>query len=82
MLQLSMSQLTMVVTLQDEQLDILQAWRTFMLRELALFKGKFRGAGATLLGAGDKTGFSLGQEPYICSARNAIDTAPCMMYRF
>lgn len=39
---------------------MLQAWHSWVLRELDLFKSKFRGAAATLLGAGDCRGFSLG----------------------
>lgn len=46
----------------EEQRELLQAWHSWMLRELDLFKSKFRGAGATLLGAGDCRGFSLGFE--------------------
>eukprot|EP00887_Chlorella_sp_A99_P003983 scaffold11.g3983.t1 len=46
----------------EEQLEVLHAWHGFMLRELSHFKSKFRGAAATLLGAGDKQGFSLGME--------------------
>lgn len=44
----------------DEQREVLNAWHSWMLRELDLFKSKFRGAAATLLGAGDVRGFSLG----------------------
>lgn len=39
---------------------MLHAWHSWVLRELDLFKSKFRGAAATLLGAGDCRGFSLG----------------------
>lgn len=39
---------------------MLQAWHGWILRELDLFKAKFRGAAASLLGAGDTRGFSLG----------------------
>ena len=39
---------------------MLQAWHGWVLRELGLFKAKFRGAAATLLGAGDCRGFSFG----------------------
>ena len=46
---------------KEEQLEVLSAWRTFTVRELGHFKSKFRGAGATMLGAGDKAGFSLGE---------------------
>ncbi|EFN59785.1 hypothetical protein CHLNCDRAFT_56574 [Chlorella variabilis] len=46
----------------DEQREVLNAWHSWMLRELDLFKSKFRGAAATLLGAGDVRGFSLGFE--------------------
>ena len=38
----------------------LDGTNSWVLRELDLFKSKFRGAAATLLGAGDSRGFSLG----------------------
>ncbi|KAI3429707.1 hypothetical protein D9Q98_005792 [Chlorella vulgaris] len=46
----------------DEQREVLQAWHSWVLRELDHFKSKFKGAAATLLGAGDVRGFSLGVE--------------------
>ncbi|KAL4421597.1 hypothetical protein ABPG75_010888 [Micractinium tetrahymenae] len=46
----------------EEQREVLHAWHSWVLRELDLFKSKFRGAAATLLGAGDCRGFSLGVE--------------------
>jgi hypothetical protein len=46
----------------EEQQEVLHAWHSWVLRELDLFKSKFRGAAATLLGAGDCRGFSLGVE--------------------
>ncbi|PSC68967.1 hypothetical protein C2E20_7463 [Micractinium conductrix] len=46
----------------EEQREVLQAWHGWILRELDLFKAKFRGAAASLLGAGDTRGFSLGVE--------------------
>lgn len=46
----------------NEQLEVLHAWHAWMLRELSHFKSKFRGAAATLLGAGDQHGFSMGVE--------------------
>ena len=45
----------------EEQQDVLHAWHSWVLRELDLFKSKFRGAAATLLGAGDCRGFSVGE---------------------
>ena len=44
----------------EEQQEVLHAWHSWVLRELGLFKSKFRGAAATLLGAGDVRSFSLG----------------------
>lgn len=44
----------------EEQQEVLRAWHGWVLRELDHFKSKFRGAAATLLGAGDVRGFSLG----------------------
>ena len=44
----------------EEQREVLNAWHSWVLRELDLFKSKFRGAAATLLGAGDCRSFSLG----------------------
>ena len=44
----------------EEQQEVLHAWHSWVLRELDLFMSKFRGAAATLLGAGDCRGFSLG----------------------
>lgn len=43
-----------------EQQEVLRAWHGWVLRELDHFKSKFRGAAASLLGAGDCRGFSLG----------------------
>ena len=51
----------MLLESKADQLEVLSAWRSFTLRELGHFKSKFRGAGATMLGAGDKAGFSLGE---------------------
>lgn len=44
-----------------EQQEVLHAWHAWVLRELGHFKSKFRGAAASLLGAGDCRGFSLGE---------------------
>jgi hypothetical protein len=44
------------------ELEVLHAWHAFALRELGHFKSKFRGAGATVLAAADRGGFSAGLE--------------------
>lgn len=47
---------------------MLRAWHSWVLRETDLFKAKFRGAAATLLGAGDCRAFSLGERACGCLA--------------
>ncbi|KFM27827.1 hypothetical protein F751_5934 [Auxenochlorella protothecoides] len=46
----------------DEQFELLQAWHAWVSREVGHFKSKFRGAAATVLGAANCRGFTLGVE--------------------
>jgi hypothetical protein len=59
----------------EEQREVLNAWHGWILRELDIFKSKFRGAAATLLGAGDVRGFSMGQNTGSSSASPGWQTA-------
>lgn len=45
----------------DEQFELLQAWHAWVSREVGHFKSKFRGAAATVLGAANCRGFTLGE---------------------
>ena len=56
----------------EEQQDVLHAWHSWVLRELDLFKSKFRGAAATLLGAGDCRGFSVGELRWRVTMRGVL----------
>lgn len=46
----------------EDQFALLRAWHEWTSREIAVFKSKFRGASATVLGAANCRGFTLGED--------------------